>query len=336
MYRNLLITVCLQIVFTVITCMPMHAQYVPGTAQSFQQMPLYNPSFTGIEPFGDLKFSYRYQWSGFGTYSPKFIHLGLSTRLVKPLELAHNSPRISQPSALRAENIPRAKRMIHGLGGTVFHSKVGAFESIGGGVSYAVHYPLRGSSHLAVGAAMLIENRKLDVSEVSVRDPDTYYDQLLNGSTSQTEMNVRAGALLYGEHYYIGVTYFPLLYDPVGTSELSAAEQFYRTSFQVGVAFQLGGNVALKPSVLALILTDDVVIDYHIKAYFRQNIWMGVSYRDVESGIALVGWNFNDALSASYSYEMSLGPLKQFNDGSHELVLSFRLGNFRKYSQYTW
>lgn len=337
MQREFLVAVLLRTLFTIAAAVPACAQYAPGNAQSFQYMPLYNPSFTGVEPFGDLKFSYRYQWSGFGSYSPRYINLGYSTRVVKPLELAHNSPRISEPSALRPENLPRRKRMIHGLGANVFHSKVGAFETIGGSVNYAIHHPLGGTSRLAAGVAMLIEGRKLNIGEVGVRDPDVFYDQLLNGAAPQTSMNLRAGALLYGNRYYLGFSYYPLALKTAGERDLSLIDGIYRGSLQAGVALQLGPDVALKPSLLALILVDDdVVIDYHVKAYFRESIWIGVSYRDIESGMAMVGWNFSDALSASYAYEMSLGPLKQFNDGSHELVLSLRLNNFRKYSQYTW
>ncbi len=314
-----------------------HGQYLPNNAQSFQFMPLYNPAFAGVENFNDLKFSYRYQWSGFGSYSPKFINLSYNTRIVEPLDLTYNSLRLSDPAAMSPENMPRSKRMIHGLGGNIFHSKVGVLKSVGANVNYSIHYPLGGDLRLALGAAMLIENRKLDVSEVSVRDPDQFYDHLLGGSTSQTDLNVRAGVLLYTPLYYFGITYLPLLYSALEASELAMTEPFYRASFQGGFTVPLNADVTLKPSILALIqMNNQVILDYHVKAYFRQNIWLGLTYRDIKSGVALVGWNFNEMLSASYSYEMSVGEFKQFNDGSHELVLSLRLDNFKKHSQYTW
>ena len=114
-------------------------------------------------------------------------------------------------------------------------------------------------------------------------------------------------------------------------------EAFYRGSLQAGVSIPLNVDVVVKPGVLALLqMNGNVTIDYNVKSYFKENIWLGLTYRDIKSGVAIVGWNFNERLSASYSYEMSLGEFKQFNDGSHELVLGFRLNNFKKYSQYTW
>lgn len=313
------------------------AQYIPNNAQSFQFMPLYNPAFAGIESFNDLKFSYRYQWSGFGSYSPRFINLAYTTRVIEPLDLGHNSLRLSDPSATDAANMPLSKRMIHGFGANVFHSQIGVLESVGASLNYSIHYPVGRHARLAVGAALLIENRKLDIGEVTVRDPDEFYNHLLNGSTSQTDLNLRTGVLLYGSRYYIGLTYLPAIYVPVEKSDLEMTQAFYRGSVQAGVSLPLNADVTLKPSIIGLIRMDNAVsVDYHVKAYFRQNIWLGLSYRDIKSGIALLGWNFDDRLSASYSYEMSLGEFKQFNDGSHELVLSLRLNNFRKHSQYTW
>ncbi|MEX1238386.1 MAG: PorP/SprF family type IX secretion system membrane protein, partial [Cyclobacteriaceae bacterium] len=259
------------------------------------------------------------------------------TRLKEPLDLAYNSLRLSDPAALNPENMPLSKRMIHGLGGNLFHSEVGVLKSVGANVNYSIHYPVGKKLRFAGGLAMLIENRKLDISEVTVRDPDEYYNHLLSGSTSQTDLNLRAGVLLYGQNFYLGLSYLPLLYTVLEASELEMAQPFYRGSVQAGVSIPMNADVILKPSVLALLqMNNDVIVDFNVKAFFKQNIWLGITYRDIKSGVAVLGWNFNERLSASYSYEMSLGEFKQFNDGSHELVLALRLNNLRKYTQYTW
>lgn len=326
-----------RIIFFLLLGAPAYAQYLPNNAQTFQFMPLFNPAFSGIENFDEMKFSYRYQWAGFGSYSPKFINLSYNTRLVEPLDLAYNSLRLSDPSATNPENLPRSRRMIHGIGGNLFHSEVAVLKSIGGNVHYSIHYPVSSTARFAAGVSLVIENRALDVREVSVRDPDPYYNHLLNSSTSQTDLNVRAGVLLYSQHYYFGVTYLPLLYTVLQASELAMTKPFYRGSIQAGVALPMNADVVLKPGILAVLqMNNKVTLDYHVKAFFRDNIWLGLTYRDIKSGIAIVGWNFDEKLSASYSYEMSLGEFRQFNDGSHELVLALRLNNFRKYSQFTW
>src|SRR6187397_3016021 len=99
------------------------AQYIPHNSQSYQLMALFNPSFTGVESYNDLKLSYRYQWTGFGQYSPKFFNLSYQRRIKQPLDMNYNSQRLSN-SALRNQQIPKGKQIIHGLGFNVFQSTV--------------------------------------------------------------------------------------------------------------------------------------------------------------------------------------------------------------------
>jgi type IX secretion system PorP/SprF family membrane protein len=312
-------------------------QYLPNNSQSFQFISLYNPAFSGVENFDDLKLGYRYQWAGFGKYSPKFINLAFNTRLKQPLDMSYNAMRRSDYSNSRAAQLPRSKRIIHGLGGNLFQSSVGIVKSIGGSLSYSLNYPLTNKMRVAVGVSALVENRKMDVSQVDVRDPDPFYDYLLRSSTTQTDLNLRTGAVLYSERFYLGFSYLPLVNIALQASDLAMEESFYRGSLQAGYAFSVAEGVMLKPSVIGLLqMNNQVALDYNVKAYFQNKLWMGLTYRDIKSGVALFGFNINDTFTASYSFELSLGDFRKFDDGSHELVLAARLRNLKRYSQYIW
>jgi len=326
-------------IFTIalcVVCIKTHGQYMPNNAQAFQFAPIVNPAFSGIENFSDLKLSYRYQWTGFGDNSPKFINVSYNTRLKQPLDLAYNSLRISNPSLMR---VPRLKRSIHGLSAQLFQSTVGVITSIGGGVTYGFHYPLTNTTHLSFGAGAIVENRKLDMTEITVRDPDndSFYNHLLNSSTSQTDVNVRAGFLLYSKHFYIGGTYLPLVYKAIESSELAFEDAFYTAAAQAGVAFNLNPNLALKPSVnLFYLLDESIAWEAQTKAYIQEIAWAGVGYRSFKSGMAMIGFNFTEKLSAAYTYEFSMSKFQQFAGSSHEIILGIRLNNFKKENQYTW
>lgn len=315
----------------------LRAQYVPNNSQAFQFMSLYNPAFTGIENYDDIRLGYRYQWLGFGKDAPRFINFSFQKRLKQPLDLMYNSPRVSDFSPARPERLPRGRRMIHGIGVNVFQSRFGVLESIGPALSYAVSYPLSGKVRLAGGVAALVESRKLDVASVTVRDPDPYYDHLLRSSTTQTDLNVRAGLLLYGSRFYFGVSYLPVLNLALQASELAMEEAFFRGSFQAGYSFPLSSNVTLRPSVVGLLqMNDDLVIDYSLKTSIQDKVWAGLAYRDVESAVAMLGFNISDRFAVSYSFELSVGEFRRFDDGSHELVLAARLNNLKRFFQYVW
>ena len=96
-------------------------------------------------------------------------------------------------------------------------------------------------------------------------------------------------------------------------------------------------GLVIKPSAIALVQMDnDFAIDYSIKAYIQDKAWVGLSYRDIQTGVFMFGYSINNVLGASYSYEMSFTKFQQFNSGSHELVLSVRLNNFRRQGAFLW
>ena len=325
----------LAIVFSILSSSVM-AQYVPTNSQAFQFLPIFNPAFSGVENFGDLKLSYRYQWAGFEG-APKFINLSYNSRLKQPLDMSYNSFRGSNTSTLSQQELPRMKGLIFGFGANIFQYKDRVLNSIGGSFNFSVNYPLNKTMRLAAGVSSLIENRKMNVREIAVRDPDPFYEHLLRSSTTQTDLNVRVGALLYGDNFYFGVSYLPLVNLALQSSDLAMEKAFYTASLQAGYAIPVNEEIMLKPSILALLQMDNGVdVSYSMKAFIQNKVFLGLTYRNTPGGVLLLGFNIDERFTASYSYEMSLGNFQKFNDGSHELVLAARLKNLRKYTQYIW
>ncbi len=315
------------------------AQYVPSTAQTFQFASAYNPAFSGIDNFGDLKLSYRYQWTGFGSSAPRFINLAFNARLKQPSDLSINSLRTSNDEALNPERLPKGKRIIHGFGINFFNEQYGVINRIGGGINYAFNYPLSKKTRLALGASAMIDNTKIDINSVGVREPDNdlFYQSLLSKGASQTNLNVRGGILIYAPAFYIGASYFPIVNSVIQDAGVSTNTVFYQGSIQGGLRIPVAGNSSIRPSAIALWQIDNrFAIDYSVKVFLQDKVWLGITYRDSQSGILLFGLNVNEKLGFAYSYEMSMGGRSQFTNGSHDLVLSFRFNNFRRQNQYAW
>jgi type IX secretion system PorP/SprF family membrane protein len=310
-------------------------QFVPISSQAFQFSSMYNPAFSGIDSYNDIRLGYRYQWAGLNG-APKSVNLSFNTRLKQPLDITSNALRMSNSDAVK---LPTGKLSIHGLSVNVFQLSYGQIQTLGGSLNYSFHYSINKKLKLAAGVGAVFEKTKIDINEISVRDPehDPYYQQLLTTGASRADLSLRAGLLLYSKSFYFGLSYLPLyqtsLQNPGGLSE----NTFYRGSAQFGFSLAVSPSFYLKPSVLALIqMNNSVNIDYSVKAYIGDRVWAGLSYRDIQAGVGMAGFNINDTFTVSYSYEMSLGKFKTFNDGSHELVLAVRLNNFRRQPSYTW
>jgi type IX secretion system PorP/SprF family membrane protein len=319
-----------------LTSFVVQAQYIPNNSQGYQFMSMFNPAFSGVENFGDLKLSYRYQWAGFQG-APKFINFAYTGRLKQPVDYSFNSLRVSNASAANARAVPKMKGMIYGFGVNLFQYQDAILNSIGGSFSFSVNYPLTEKIRVAGGALALVENRKLNINEINTADPDPFLEHLKKSGTTQTDLNLRAGFLMYGDNFYAGISYLPLLNIAVQSSDLAMEKPFYRGSFQLGYAFPASKEIELRPSMLGLMAIDNSFeIDYNLKAVIQNKVIAGLSYRDIKAGVLLLGFNLNEKFTVTYSYEMSFGNFQKFNDGSHELVLSGRLKNLRKYNQYIW
>ncbi len=320
-------------------CGMLSAQYIPHTGQPFQFAPVYNPAFTGIENFVDVKLGHRYQWAAFGSSAPQFSNLAVNFRTKQPLDLKVNALRPSRTNFTQI--VPRSKLSYHGLGFNVFNEKIGPLAEFGLGVHYAVHIPVSEKIMMAAGAGAMYERAQLKGGDelywgenVDVNDP--IYKKLEAGSINQASLWTRAGILVYSDNFYIGATYYPWN-TTVGTPAVEFTEQFYSGTFQAGVSFPLNEDIDIKPSVLALWQTDNqFVIDYQVKCYLQDKTWFGLTYRDIQAGVVTGGFNFNTMFTASYSYEFSLGKLRTFSGSTHELVLAARLKNYKKVNQRVW
>jgi type IX secretion system PorP/SprF family membrane protein len=187
---------------------------------------------------------------------------------------------------------------------------------------------------MSIGASLALDN-------ISVDDSKFYFgiggQQEVFDGLEHTDITLRGGLLFYSSKFYIGFSYLPIYTQVLKNSDKTFSDPFYKGTAQVGVSLPVGPSVTLRPSVLALMAMDNSFhMDYNVKAYIQEKLWFGVSYRDVQSMVALVGFNVNQLFGASYSYEMSTGDMKTFNDGSHDLVLSFRFNNFKRQGSAIW
>ena len=331
----------LQIFFFCLIGHTLVAQYVPNSNQAFQFAPVFNPAFSGLEGYRDLKFSYRYQWAGFGGDAPKFINLSYNFRVKEPLDLTLHALRTSSTTInQKKDDIPKIKKAIQGLGLNIFNETVGPINRLGGGINYAFHYPINNTLRLSGGIGVMLDNTKINLDKLYFGIngvPDPFYDRLVANGSNHTELNVRAGVLLYSPKFYVGLSYLPIVNTSIKSSEVDIGDPFYKASIQAGAAFPVNSTIDIKPSILALWqLSNTISVDYNVKMFVQEKVWFGVTYRDIESFVGILGFNLNDMFGASYSYEVSSSGIQQFSDGSHELVLSVRLNNFKRLSQQTW
>ncbi len=102
-----------------------------------------------------------------------------------------------------------------------------------------------------------------------------------------------------------------------------------------GYNFSLNGNdLILRTNFLAKSDIAATAIDFNVNVLFVETVWAGVSYRPGDAVAPVVGYQLRasqkDQISSSehflrigYSYDVTTSQLQSYQDGSHEVFLSY-------------
>jgi len=61
------------------------------------------------------------------------------------------------------------------------------------------------------------------------------------------------------------------------------------------------------------------------KTDYDDKVWAGLSYRTQDALVMLMGFQFMEQYEMSYSYDLTVSPLRQYNSGSHEIMFGYRI-----------
>jgi len=260
---------------------------------------LINPAITGNVDYIPLRLTARQQWVGID-----------------------NAP---STQAISAHMLLGNKKM--GVGGNVFADRFGPETKIGIQANYSYMLELNSiNSKLSFGLAFKAFQYKLDYTMMTAIDAD---DQVLN-NTAETAFVPDAdfGVYLQGERYYVGISATQLIELPITIAEQEVDKNSMVRHYYLlgGYTFQVSNDFELEPSVL-LKGTEHTPFqaDINVKGIYKQSYWLGVSYRTSNSIIAMIGIKY-DSFIFGYAFDYATSDIKNYQSGTHEIVLGYNFG----------
>jgi type IX secretion system PorP/SprF family membrane protein len=271
-----------------------------------QQLPLYsqymfnrlllNPAVTGSHDDIPIRLTARQQWVG--------IDKAPSTQIIS----GHY----------------RLKNETMGLGGIVFADRFGPESRIGIQANYAYILPVfSNEGRLAFGLSFQVFQYQLDYTQmvaIDDDDPALMYNQE-NAWLPESDF----GLYLYGEKYFAGISANQMIELPmnVGGQEVEMNTLVRHYHVMGGYRFDTGEDFSLEPSVLAKGTFDTPYqFDANIKGIYKENYWLGVSYRTSGDVIAMLGLEINDIVFG-FAYDYSTSRLSHYQDGTFELMIGY-------------
>jgi len=209
------------------------------------------------------------------------------------------------------------------LGMLVVHDKISVIDQTGIHFSYAYRIPVTRTGTLSMGLQAGMGFYQADYSQLEVRDPD---DPAFANDIREARPNIGAGVYYFTRKAYVGIS-APHLVNNV----FERGEQF-ETVYQNkplivtgGYVFTLHRLLKFKPNGLLKFL-DGSPVEFDVNANFLidEVVWLGLSYKSSNNVALMTQLQLTEQIQFGYSYQVTAGPIRTVELGSHEVMLNYR------------
>ncbi len=273
------------------------AQQIPQFSQRMIDKYQYNPAVYGAKGYSEFMLHYRNQWNGY-----------------------EGSP-VTQSFMYQR----RVNRLM-GLGFAVISDKIGPIKTFGFKLAYAHHVKL-GGVNLSLGLSGDILQYGLDGTSLTMQNP---IDNAVNLAVSDKTWRPDAtfGTFLYNDRFYFGFSILNLLGSTVKLftddghlGNIDLVRHFY---FNGGYNFSPIPKFDFEPSILwSFTKGSPAQLDINMNVQYMNMFLLGTSYRLKDAIVVVAGVRVKNRLKIAYSYDIVTSPLRKYNSGSHEIILSY-------------
>lgn len=282
-------------------------QQVMFTQYMFNQLAL-NPAYAGIHEGISTSILARNQWVGF--------------------EGAPKTQTFSIHSPIKYRSIA--------LGAVLIRDQIGITDQFGAYFSYSYRINFVNHTKLSFGLQASFNQYKADFTENINNDPS-----LANQNINSISPNGGAGIMWHSDDFYLGFS-VPMLFNksigdelevPVNPTTGQGADpdaKLIRHYFlAAGYVFPLNANLKLKPNLLfKWVEGAPLQIDINANLLIKELVWLGLSYRSMDSFDALFQLQVTPQFQLGYAYDFyTTSDLSRVNSGSHEIMINYVFNN---------
>ena len=274
-----------------------YSQLEPQYTQYMYNIGSFNPAYVGSVDRAEITALYRAQWIDIEG-APRTLRFG--------------------------SNIPMSNRK-NGLGFNVVSDQFGPTSQTFFDVAYSFQVNLSSDTYLSFGVDAGGGILDIDFTKGNFENTEPL---LTNNVFNKFYPTVGAGMFLYAEDWYLGASVPNFL---TGLTKDEEVEAFFNDRVQVnmigGVVFELGDNLKFKPAFLASYFEGlPFRIDFSANFLISDVVTAGVGYRIDNAVSGLAGFQISSGVFLGYSYDYNTNSLGQYNQGSHEVIMKFSLG----------
>lgn len=271
------------------------AQQDPMFTQYMHNPVSINPAYAGSRGTVNVVAMHRQQWVGIDG-APKTLTLSI------------NSPFISY-------NV--------GVGLSLLYDELGPTRQTGIYADYAYHLKVSNKTKLSFGLKGGVNIYDIDLLGLIGSEGDDYI--AMYGSRKLYHPNFGFGTYLYSTRYYLGFSIPKLLQNNLSDNSNALINKEERHFFlSGGVVLDVANHIKFKPSsTIRMVSGAPVSVELSGAFLLHDRLWVGGMYRFGDAAGAMVKFDITNQLSFGYSYDYTLSELRTFNQGTHEVFISY-------------
>jgi type IX secretion system PorP/SprF family membrane protein len=277
------------------------AQQDPMYTQYMDNLLIVNPGFAGTKETGNFMVVARNQWVAFD-----------------------GAPRTRTFSL----NSPVGDKI--GIGFSVLSDKIGPLSQTGLYFDYSYWLRLNQDFRLSLGLKGGFSMYRADLTSLETIDPDPIYQRDIFKNFLP---NFGVGGFLFSEKTYVGVSVPKLVENSISREDYSSeyvGREKIHFYLMGGHIFTVNEFIKIKShSMLKIVKNAPVSFDLTALAGLKDRFWFGTMMRLGDSWGLLAQLNATENLLIGYSYDLSFSELNTFNNGTHEVMVSYNLNFFK-------
>lgn len=279
-----------------------------------------NPAVAGTEDYIDAKVGFRSQWVGL-TDAPQSYYATIHGPIKKNIN--HK----------QFDNVSVKPLAWHSGGLMVTGEVTGPLNKNAIFGTYAYHIPLSSNLNLSLGASAGVQQYRVKAADLKY-DPQGNYDKATAANTSVWAPDGNVGIWLYSKKFYFGASSMQILNKKVDLASNADAKSRLNRHFFATTGYRIkldsAGDWALVPSIMfKAVAPTPVQVDLNCKIRYKDMFWGGVSWRNRDAFIFIVGMTLEQKFDIGYSYDYTTSQIGHFSSGSHEIVLGYRIPHLK-------
>jgi len=279
---------------------PMYTQYMYNTLSV-------NPAYAGSRDALSITGLLREQWVG--------------------IDGAPSTQTLTMHSPVYSDNM--------GLGLSIVNDVVGPIQQTMLFADYSYSIQATDNAKLAFGLSAginILDANLAELQSTTTGDPAIY-------DSNKLLPNVGVGVYYYSQKGYVGLSAPKLFEQEIKVyeeGEVTENKERRHYFLIAGYVFDLSPDLKLKPSVLAKAVSGSPLsLDLSANLFIREKLGIGLANRLDDSFSVLLQYYITPQFRVGYSYDLTTTDLRDYNSGSHELMIGYDfnfIDNTRIYS----